>query len=285
MKELIEAAEESGETISRLTLAQTAVDLGLPEDVVIAKMRQAYAVMKEAAQSGTREIKSMSGLTGGNGKLLKEHTDQGNFSGDFVGGLLYNAVAIAEVNSSMGKIVAAPTAGSCGVLPSCMITMQKSRDIPEEGMILALFNASAVGLVIANRASISGAEGGCQAECGTAAAMAASAMTEIMGGAPSQCGDAVGHVLKSVMGLICDPVAGLVEEPCIVRNAVSAAIATACAELALAGVQTIIPVDEVIDAMGTVGRQMHPSLRETAEGGIASSPTAKAIAARLLKLA
>jgi len=175
----------------------------------------------------------------------------------------------------MGKIVAAPTAGSCGIIPAVLMTIAEERKIDDEQLVMALFTSSAFGMVIANKASISGAEGGCQAECGSASAMAAAALVELCGGTPVMSGHACAIAIKSVLGLVCDPVAGLVEIPCIKRNAMGAANAFVSAELALAGIESKIPVDEVIHAMKVVGDCMIPALKETAEGGLAATPTAK----------
>ena len=175
----------------------------------------------------------------------------------------------------MGRIVASPTAGSCGILPAAVLTMQAERNIPEHDCVMSLFTASAVGIVIANNASLAGAEGGCQAECGSASAMAAAALTELAGGTPEMIGNAVAIALKNVLGLVCDPVAGLVEIPCIKRNASGVAGAIVAAELALSGIKSAIPADEVITAMKKVGDMISPALKETAEGGLAATPTGR----------
>lgn len=175
----------------------------------------------------------------------------------------------------MGRIVAAPTAGSCGILPAALLTIAEERNIPDKDVVMALFTASAVGLVIANKASIAGAEGGCQAECGAASAMAAAAIVEMCGGTPEMCEHACAIALKNILGLVCDPVAGLVEIPCIKRNAGGVANALVAAELALAGIGSAIPADEVILTMKKIGDIMSPALKETAEGGLACTPTGK----------
>ena len=189
--------------------------------------------------------------------------------------MLQKAIAVSENNARMGRIVAAPTAGSCGIIPAVLITIAEEYNIPERKVIMALFTSAAIGMVIANRASISGAEGGCQAECGSASAMAACAAVEMMGGTPKMVSNACAIALKSVLGLVCDPVGGLVEVPCIKRNASGAANALTAAEMALAGVESVIPADEVIDAMRSIGNLMPGVLKETAEGGLAATPTAK----------
>jgi L-serine dehydratase len=196
-----------------------------------------------------------------------------------IGNALIKALSASETNACMGKIVAAPTAGSCGILPSVLMTIATERKLDDEQLVMALFTASAVGIVIANKASISGAEGGCQAECGSASAMAAAALVELCGGSPAMVEHACAIAIKSVLGLVCDPVAGLVEIPCIKRNAMGAANAFVSADMALAGIESKIPVDEVIHAMKVIGDCMNPAFKETAEGGLAATPTAK----RLMK--
>ena len=173
----------------------------------------------------------------------------------------------------MGRIVAAPTAGSCGILPGCLVSLWEDRGFPQKDVIMAMFTAGAIGMVIASRASISGAQGGCQAECGSAAAMAAGALVELMGGTPAQCADACAIAIANQLGLVCDPVAGLVEIPCIKRNVSGLVIAFSSADLALAGISAKIPADECLDAMRRVGDAMPDTLRETAKGGLAASPT------------
>lgn len=278
-QKIIQEAVAEKQTISEMSLTQSALDLEKPRQEIYNQMLASWEVMKAAVAEGNqKDLKSMSGLTGGMAYKVKYYQESGkSIAGDFMSEVLSSALAVAEFNACMGRIVAAPTAGSCGILPACLITLRKRFDIPEEKIVMGLFNASALGMVIAKNASISGAEGGCQAECGSAAAMAASAMVEIMGGSPEMCGHAAALALKSLMGLICDPVAGLVEEPCVIRNASSAAIAVTSAEMALAGVESLIPVDEVIDAMGIVGRMLPPCFRETADGGVAACPTGRRI--------
>ena len=191
-----------------------------------------------------------------------------------LGGALTRALAISELNAAMGRIVAAPTAGSCGILPAALLTMEQEKGCDRHACVMALFTASAVGLVIARNACLAGAQGGCQAECGSASAMAAAAIVELAGGTPKMIGDAVAIALKNVLGLVCDPVAGLVEVPCVKRNAAGVAGAFVAAELALAGISSVIPADEAILAMKRVGDAMVPALKETAEGGLAATPTA-----------
>ncbi len=278
LQEIIDLATKDNITISKLALRETAIAEKMTEDEVYADMFKKYEIMKTSIEAGLKDDKpSPSGLSGDMAFKMRNHVNKGNFSGRFLGEIIYSALAVSEHNACMGCVVAAPTAGSCGVIPACLYTIQKQFDLTDEQAVLALVNASAVGLIIAKNASISGAEGGCQAECGSAAAMIASGIVEIFGGTPEQCGVAVAQALKSLMGLVCDPVAGLVEEPCIVRNVAAAAIAVTSAELALAGIYSVIPVDEVIETMGRVGKQLPVELRETARGGLATTPTGQEI--------
>ena len=191
------------------------------------------------------------------------------------------ALKVAECNACMKRIVAAPTAGSCGVLPAVLIPLAEVRDVAEETILQALYIAAGFGQVTALRASVAGAEGGCQAEIGTASAMAAAALTHILGGTAQQCADAYAIALGNLLGLVCDPVAGLVEVPCVKRNVIGAVNAVSAADMALAGIESRIPVDEVIDAMGEVGRRMPVEFRETALGGLAATPTGKAVKERM----
>jgi len=280
---IIEQAESEGTTISALVLGQTAIDTGRSEEEIISQMTDNLYVMKEAVIEGCAEgLQSISGLTGDWAFQVKSRFKGGRgFCGDFVGEVIYNALAVMQVNACMGRIVAAPTAGSCGILPGCLIALQNHYKMSDRQLVDGLFNASAIGMVIAKNATLSGAEGACQSECGSGAAMTASAVTEIMGGTPSMCGHAAAQALKGLMGLVCDPVAGLVEEPCIIRNPTSAMVALCSAEMALAGMPSLIPIDEVIKAMDAVGKLIPASLRETAEGGVAATPTGKKLAKAL----
>ena len=279
LEEIIKYSEEQKISIGQTALKISSIYYEKPEKEVFEKMSAMYQVMREAVHEGCRQdLKSLSGLTGGMAFKMKQYVERKeNFSQNFMGNIIYRALAVAELNAAMGKIVAAPTAGSCGILPACLTSLEDIYHIDREKIIMALLNASAVGDIIAENASISGAYGGCQAECGSASAMAASAMTEAMGGSPAACGHAAALALKSLLGLVCDPVLGLVEEPCIIRNANSASIAVCSAEMSLAGIKSIIPVDQVINAMKEIGEQMSPSLKETAEGGLANTPCARAL--------
>lgn len=272
---LVQAAKEEGLPISTLVLRQQAAQLEQTQQQVLDQMLETYRVMAACIEPGCApDLRSTSGLTGGSAFLMRQAVEQGkNLTGPVLGGALYRALAVSELNAAMGRVVAAPTAGSCGILPAAMLTMQAQHGYTEEQCVMALFTASAVGMVIATNASVSGAQGGCQAECGSAAAMAAAAITELAGGTPEMVSHAVAIALKNIMGLVCDPVAGLVEIPCIKRNAAGVANAFVAAELALAGIESAIPADETIWAMKKVGDAMSSTLKETAEGGLAATPT------------
>ena len=277
LSSLIQASVQEGCTISRLVLAQQAAQMEQTEEALYRKMEKTYRVMAASIEPGCRKnLRSTSGLTGGSAYKMRQVSEAGkSLTGSLLSGALYRALAVSELNASMGRIVAAPTAGSCGILPAAVLTMEKDRGCSEKDCIMSLFTASAVGMIIANNASLAGAEGGCQAECGSAAAMAAAAITELAGGTPEMAGHAVAIALKNILGLVCDPVAGLVEIPCIKRNASGVAGAFVAAELALAGIESAIPAHEVIWAMKKVGDAMSPALKETAEGGLAATPTGK----------
>lgn len=275
--ELINLSVENKCRISDLVLKQQAEQMELSEQEVFNKMKENYEVMASCIQPGCApDLKSTSGLTGGDAYKMREAVHSGkNLTGSLLGGALYRALAVSELNAAMGRIVAAPTAGSCGILPAAILTLQEEKKLPENECIMSLFTASAVGMVIANNASLAGAQGGCQAECGSASAMAAAAIVELCSGTPEMIGDAVAIALKNILGLVCDPVAGLVEIPCIKRNASGVAQAFVAAEMALAGIKSAIPADEVIVAMKRVGDAMPAALKETADGGLAVTPTGR----------
>jgi L-serine dehydratase len=275
--DLIDLAETRGEKISEIMIGFEVEVSGKPRDQVLNLMKQNLTVMKQAAERGiTEDIKSRSGLTGGDAKRVHQYMQERSpLSGDRTLDAVKLAMATNEVNAAMGIIVATPTAGSCGVVPGCLLSVGNRINATDDDLISALFTAAALGFVIANNSFISGAAGGCQAEVGSAAAMAAGALVELNGGTPAQSGQALAIALKNMLGLVCDPVAGLVEAPCIKRNAIGAANALVAADLALAGVTSIIPPDEVIMAMYSIGGAMPSSLRETAKGGLAATPTGK----------
>lgn len=246
------------------------------------EMRRNLQVMRESVSRGLKgDIRSLSGLSGGDAALLSAHADASPLLGADACHAAAAAMAVVEVNASMGRIVAAPTAGASGILPGVLISLAGRRGWSEDALIDALFTAGAVGMLIAELATIAGADGGCQAETGSAAAMTAAALTELCGGTPQMALDAAAVSLKNVLGLVCDPVAGLVECPCIKRNAIGAVNALLSADIALAGVKTHIPFDEVVGAMRAVGNVMRTELRETALGGLAATPTGRAITKRL----
>ena len=274
---IVAAAEESGLPISAIVLRQQAEQTEQTEESIYEQMRKNYQVMAECIEPGcNKDLKSTSGLTGGSAFKMRQISESGkSLTGSFLSGALYRALAVSELNAAMGRIVAAPTAGSCGILPAALLTMQEEKRIPERDCVMSLFTASAVGMVIANNASLAGAQGGCQAECGSAAAMAAAAIVELAGGTPKMAEHAIAIAIKNILGLVCDPVAGLVEIPCIKRNASGVAGAFVAAELALAGIESAIPADEVIWTMKKVGDAMSSTLKETAEGGLAATPTGR----------
>ncbi|WP_018248540.1 L-serine ammonia-lyase, iron-sulfur-dependent, subunit alpha [Orenia marismortui] len=274
--ELIEISKQEELSIAQVIINREKELNNKSEEAIRKQMKDTLEVMKEAIKEGlTKDIKSTSGLTGGDAKLLDKAQKSGrSVTGSIMSSAIAKSIAVAEVNAAMGKIVAVPTAGSCGILPGTLLTIAEDREKKDEEIINALFVASGIGLIIAKQASVSGAEGGCQAECGSAAAMAAGAITYLLGGSNEQIANAVAIALKNILGLVCDPVAGLVEVPCIKRNAGGASNALTAAELALAGINSVIPADEVIIAMKKVGEALPPQLKETSLGGLAATPTA-----------
>ena len=252
---------------------------------ILAEMKLNLDVMRASVERGLNEkVESVSGLSGGEAMRLFKYGKHNPFSGYTACRAAASAMAVVEVNASMGRIVAAPTAGASGILAGALIESARQRGWSDDTLIEGLFTAGAIGLIFAKNATISGAGGGCQAETGVAASMTAAALVEISGGAPVQALDAAAMAMKNVMGLICDPVAGLVECPCIKRNALGAVNAMLCADLALAGVTSLIPFDEVVAAMYAVGKDIRVEYRETARGGLATTPTGKAVAQRVKRL-
>lgn len=281
-RELLELTAEERIPVSKAMLLREISREEHSEEEIIGLMASHLEAMRNSVKQGLEEVQnSVSGLSGGDSEMLMSYS-QRSIMGKRLCRMVAASMAVVEVNASMGKIVAAPTAGGSGVLPGALLGCDEEFGFTDQQLIMALFNAAAIGMIVATHASISGAEGGCQAETGTAAAMAASALVELRGGTPAQCLDAAAMALKNVMGLVCDPVAGLVECPCIKRNAMGTANAALCADLALAGIKSLIPFDEVVMAMKSVGRQMNPDLKETARGGLAATPTAKALKKKLL---
>ena len=278
LAEAIGDAEARGTTLSMVALDLESQDQGRAVDDIRASLARALDVMRGAVDAGmTGDLRSNSGLVGGDARKLVNST-VGPLSATPFHDILIRALAVQEVNSAMGVIVAAPTAGGAGVLPAVLTGLAAARGISDERVIDALATAGLIGAVIAERASLSGAEGGCQAETGAAAGMAAGAATEMLGGSPKQAGHATALAMQSTLGLVCDPIGGLVELPCVFRNATGAAIALAAIEMALADIEFAIPVDEVIDVMGQIGREMDVRYKETARGGLAATPTGRRIA-------
>ena len=275
VEKLVSEAEKKNLRISELVLEDQAQAMEITPAELYEQMKERFLIMEESVREGLKEDqRSTSGLTGGEGyRMMRYAQEKGGLCGSFMSRAIARAMATAGCNASMGRIVAAPTAGSCGILPGCLVSLAQDRAFPEKEIVMSMFTAGAFGMVIAGRASISGAQGGCQAECGSAAAMAAAALTEIMGGSPAQCADACAIAIANQLGLVCDPVAGLVEIPCIKRNVSGLVIAFSSADLALAGISSKIPADECLDAMHQVSESLPTSLKETAKGGLAATPT------------
>jgi L-serine dehydratase len=278
LADAIRDAEQQGISLARLALETEAKDQGRAVDEIRAALRRALVVMRGAVERGmVGDLVSASGLVGGDAAKLRTGP-AGPLSGTPFRDVLARALAVQEVNAAMGVIVAAPTAGGAGVLPAVLTGLAQAQGISDDALVDALAVAGLIGAVIAERASLSGAEGGCQAETGAAAAMAAGAATEMLGGTPTQVGHATALAMQGTLGLVCDPLGGLVELPCVFRNATGSAIALTGIELALAGVEFKIPVDEVIDVMGEIGASMDVRYRETAGGGLAATPTGRRLA-------
>ena len=271
---ICEAAEEKQTTISVLALSDQAEQMEISEEKLYERMKKSLHVMQEAVKEGKNpDLRSTSGLTGGDAAKVETYAETGGISGKFLNHAMARAIAVSEYNAAMGKIVASPTAGSCGILPGTVVSMLEEGRCDEHAAVMALFTAGAIGMVIAKKASIAGAQGGCQAECGSASAMAAAALVELAGGTPTQAAHACAMAIKNQLGLVCDPVAGLVEIPCIKRNVSGIAIAFTSADMALAGVESKIPVDECILAMRQVGDMLPCTLKETSQAGLAATPT------------
>ncbi|MDR4927561.1 L-serine ammonia-lyase, iron-sulfur-dependent, subunit alpha [Peribacillus simplex] len=283
--ELVELAESKQKRISTLMIEQEMEVTGKSREEIIRQMGVNLDVMEQAVEKGLQGVRSVSGLTGGDAVLLQNYIKSGNsLSGELLLDAVSKAVATNEVNAAMGTICATPTAGSAGVVPGTLFALQNKLKPNREQKIEFLFTAGAFGFVVANNASISGAAGGCQAEVGSASGMAAAAIVEMAGGTPAQSAEAMAITLKNMLGLVCDPVAGLVEVPCVKRNAMGAANAMVAADMALAGITSRIPCDEVIDAMYKIGQTMPAALRETAQGGLAATPTGRELEAKIFGL-
>lgn len=280
---LLDESAKNGQPIWQVVLREEQHDSGDSQEAILERAMHTYEVMKNAAMSGIATgMKSVSGLTGGDAatyyNYLRNHK---SLLGSMESKAVAYALGTSGYNAAMGVVVACPTAGAAGIVPGVLIAAQEEYGFSDREAVYGLLTASAIGGVVATRATISGAAGGCQAECGTAAAMAAAALVEVMGGSARQCVDAAALALKNCLGLACDPVAGLVEVPCVKRNGVYAVMAISAADMALAGIRSFIPLDEVIDAMYQIGCSMPSCIRETAEGGLAATPTGVAAKRRL----
>ena len=284
MKEIFDLMAQKEKPFWEIVLETDMEERQVSRSQSMAKMLTMWQAMVDAADNYTGRRRSVSGLVGGDGMKMRQYCIRGEaMSGGYVSEVIAEALSMAESNACMRRIVAAPTAGACGVLPAVLLPLCKYEELSQHQILEALYVASGIGAVIAYRACIAGASGGCQAEIGTASAMAAGALVALRGGTGQQIGHAVAMALKNLMGLVCDPVAGLVEIPCVKRNVIGAVNAVSVADMAMAGITSRIPVDEVIDAMGEVGRRMPVEFRETALGGLAATPTGRAVKKRMHK--
>jgi len=283
MKELIDACRREQKSIADMMLMMEAKKSGKDQETIIGMMEERLLKMKEAVESGIKDSSAApSGLSGGDATKMNDYLNQGNaLSGTYISHAMTYSLATSENNARMGVIVATPTAGAAGILPGVLFSLHKNDGTPFKELVKGLFTASMLGYVIANRSFISGAAGGCQAEVGSATAMAAGTIVELKGGTPQQAVTATAIAMKSLLGLVCDPVAGLVEVPCIKRNVIGTSIAFSAADMSLAGIESRIPCDEVIEAMYRVGKEMPRTLRETALGGLATTETGKQVKERL----
>lgn len=274
-KQLIEVCNEKKLSIGEFAIQNEMEESESSREKVIEKMRNNLNTMKASATNGLeKEIISVSGLIGGDAKRLNQYEkNKESLSGNIMVTAMARALSCSEINASMGRIVACPTAGSCGIIPAVITTVGEALGKNDDELIKALFCSSSVGIIIAQNACVAGAEGGCQAECGSAAAMACAAVIELMGGTPEMCLNGAAIVIKNILGLVCDPIAGLVEVPCAKRNASGAVSAITVADMVMAGIASKIPFDDVVSAMYKVGKSLPPELRETALGGLAATPT------------
>ena len=278
LDEIAEYGKKHEEPFWRAVMLDDVNERTVTEQESVESMREMWKAMLSASEEYDETLISNSGLVGGMGGKMEEYRKKGNtLSGDFTARVIAHALQMGESNACMKRIVAAPTAGACGVLPAVLVPLYQDGKVTEEQIVESLYVAAGIGQVIAARAFIAGAAGGCQAEIGSASAMAAGALVSLRGGNTEQITHAAGMALKNLLGLVCDPVAGLVEVPCVKRNVIGAVNALASADMALAGIMSRIPPDQVIDAMREIGESMHSSLRETGEGGVANTPAAKEI--------
>lgn len=274
-KDIIKFCSDKNIPIWKLALESEVEDTNSSESEVMKKMREVLKVMKKSSTAGVKNNrKTLGGIIGGESlKIKKRLESKDTLCGPLINKAMVKAFSTSQHNASMGKICAAPTAGSSGIIPAAVLTVMEEYDLKEGDALKGLLTSSSVGKVITVNATVSGAEGGCQAECGAAAAMASAAVVEMLGGTPEMALDAASISLKNIMGLVCDPIAGLVESPCSKRNASGVVNALISAEMALAGIKSVIPFDEVVEAMYIIGKDMHSDYKETAKGGIAGTPT------------
>lgn len=280
LQALVTASENRD--ICDVIIESDCVDRGVTQAESLEKMRGLYAAIRRAQHGYDPKLRSASGMVGGDGEKMRAYVQQGKtICGDYIGGVIAQALEMGESNACMKCIVAAPTAGSCGVLPAVLLPYQQREGLSDEAMVRAMYVAGAIGQVVAAKASIAGAAGGCQAEIGTASAMGAAALCYLSGGDAQAVCHAAAIAIKAMLGLVCDPIAGLVEVPCVKRNAAGAVIAMSSADMALAGIRSAVPPDEVILAMREVGDKMDVSLKETGVGGVAGTPFGQKIAEKM----
>ena len=275
-KELLSLCARNHLSVGEVMLLRETEQFDVTREEALQRMAHSWEIMKTSVREGQEnETPSMGGLIGGEAKKLSQHRQaKGSLLGETAGKAMSYAMGVLEVNASMGLIVAAPTAGSAGVIPGVFLALQETYGFSDDQMVMALFHAGAIGYLATLNATVAGAEGGCQAEIGTAAAMAASAAAELLGASPSVCLDAASITMASMLGLVCDPIGGLVEAPCQKRNGVAAVNALTACEMALSGVRSIVPYDEMLEVMLRVGKSLPYELRETALGGVAAAPSA-----------
>ncbi|MDP3386800.1 MAG: L-serine ammonia-lyase, iron-sulfur-dependent, subunit alpha [Eubacteriales bacterium] len=281
--DILKECEALNKPIWEIVLLDEIKNNHISETDIFNKMEEILQIMENAtSHSIDKRVETLGGIIGGEGKTMMAYANSDKtISGTWITKAMARAFACSEYNASMGKICAAPTAGSCGIIPAAIITIAEKKGLSRQDMIRGLLTSAGVGKIISTNATVSGAEGGCQAECGSAAAMAAAALVEMNGGSPVQSFDAAAIALKNIMGLICDPVAGLVESPCSKRNASGVVNAIISADIALSGIRSIIPFDEVVEAMYNVGRGMHENFKETAKGGISITDTGLAYSRKI----
>ena len=283
LEDIINLCEEKDIPFWEAVLQDDINERTIPVEESYDKMREMWHALLRASEGYQKELMSRSGLVGGMGGKMEAYRQSGQtLCGDFMSRVIVQALEMGESNACMKRIVAAPTAGACGVLPAVLVPLYQEGKAPEDRMIEALYVAAGIGQVIAARAFIAGASGGCQAEIGSASAMAAGALVYLKGGSNRQIVHGAAMALKNLLGLVCDPVAGLVEVPCVKRNVIGAVNGLSCADMALAGIESRIPPDQVIDAMREVGEKMDESLKETGKGGIANTPAGREVWEKVL---